>query len=428
MCFFKKINFTKVKNKNRMITDTLVEEKKAILESKLKDIDIIIKTEYKKEEQLGVLSGLSGIALFQFYYSKYLDTDSNADVGVDIISNSIEKINDGYSFPTFCTGIAGLGWTLDHLEQEDFIDLDSDSLLSEFDEYLKKKMLSDFNNHNFDFLHGGIGYAFYFLNRYRNTTSTVLKEKYTKILFEFVNLLETSSEKDGENKIKWKSVLNIETKEKGYNLSLSHGISSIIGILTKLYEHDVFKTSTEHLLKGAINYVLSLENEDEKFCVFPNSKTLDGTISKKSRLAWCYGDLGVGIRLWFAGKVLSDEELKDKAISIFKHAAGRTKKEDSMVLDAAICHGSYGNAQIFNRMYKETGIIEFKNAASFWMNDGLAKGTFEDGFAGYKQWRGAEKQWGNEINLLEGIAGIGLVIIDHLSSFDTKWDECLMIS
>ena len=411
-----------------MKTPILVENKKAILENKLKEIDTIIKSQFENEAHLGVLAGLSGMALFQFYYSKYLDTDSNANVGVAIISNGIEKINDGYSFSTYCTGIAGLGWALDHLEQEDFIDIDSDDLLSEFDEYLKKTMFSSFKNNDYDFLHGGIGYAFYFLNRFRNTSSAVLKEKYVKILFEFIDLLEGLSETEGGNKIKWKSVLNIKTEEEGYNLSLSHGISSIIGILTKLYEHDTFKVRTEHLLIGAVNYVLSLENEDKKSCVFPNSKTLDGVVSKKSRLAWCYGDLGVGIRLWFAAKVLNDEKLKEKTISVFKHAALRVKQEDTMVMDAGICHGSYGNSQLFNRMYQETGILEFKDAASFWINDGLEKAAFEDGFSGYKQWQGDDKEWGKEVSLLEGIAGIGLVIIDYLSSFDTKWDECLMIS
>ena len=29
---------------------------------------------------------------------------------------------------------------------------------------------------------------------------------------------------------------------------------------------------------------------------------------------------------------------------------------------------------------------------------------------------------------IEGIAGIGLTILDYLADYDTNWDECLMIS
>ena len=54
---------------------------KEIIETKLKEIDKIIKKEYRNENNIGVLSGLSGMVLFQFYYSKYLDICDNADFG-----------------------------------------------------------------------------------------------------------------------------------------------------------------------------------------------------------------------------------------------------------------------------------------------------------------------------------------------------------
>jgi len=399
------------------------------LEKKLKEIDEIIKSHYKQTEHTGVLAGLSGISLFQFYYSKYLDINSNADIGVEIISTCIDKINNGYNFPTFCTGIAGLGWVLDHLEQENFVDIESDKLLQQFDDYLYAYMLSDLKSGNYDFLHGGIGYSFYFLNRFRNTKSENLKDKYKSILFEFIDLLEGLCEKTENNQIKWLSILNHDTGEKGYNLSLSHGMSSIIGILTKLQEYDVFKNKTEPLLKGAINYILSVKNQDKNDASnFPSTISENGTVHKQSRVAWCYGDLGVGIRLWFASIVLKDETLKNTAISTLKHNALRKKPENTAVVDASICHGSYGNAQIFNRMYKETGIIEFKKATDFWIQDGIDRAIHKDGQAGYKQYKGPDKDWTNEIILLEGIAGIGLTIIDSLASFNTNWDECLMIS
>jgi len=399
------------------------------LEKKLREIDLLIKEHYDETQHTGVLAGLSGISLFQFYYSKYLDINTNADIGVDIISKCIDKINNGYNYPTFCTGIAGLGWTLDHLEQEGFVDIESDELLPQFDDYLYGSMLSDLKNENYDFLHGGIGYSFYFLNRYRNTKSESLKNKYKNILFEFIDLLEGLSEKADENQIKWMSVLNHDTGEKGYNLSLSHGMSSIIGILTKLQEFDIFKNKTEPLLKGAINYILSVKNQDtDAISCFPSTVLKNGTTHKQSRVAWCYGDLGIGIRLWFASKVLKDETLKNTAISTLKHNALRKKPENTSVIDASICHGSYGNAQIFNRMFKETGILEFKTATDFWIQDGIDRAIHEDGLAGYKQFKGSDNGWTNEIILLEGIAGIGLTIIDYLASFNTNWDECLMIS
>jgi lantibiotic modifying enzyme len=403
---------------------------KELLEKKLKEIDQIIKSKYKEETQIGVLAGLAGISLFEFYYSKYLDIDDHADIGVEMLTDCIDKINEGYSYPTFCTGIAGAGWVLDHLEQEEFMDADNDDLLPELDQYIYTFMVTDMKNGNYDFLHGAIGYAFYFLNRYRNTKSDELKEKYKGFLIEFLDLLEGLSEDAGDGKVRWESELSIETKERGYNLSLSHGMSSIVGILTKLHEHDAFKEKAEPMLKGAVKYILSFKSEEENpFSIFPSWVTDNKEDqNSQSRLAWCYGDLGVAMRFWYASKTLNDEALGKTALEVLKHSAKRTKVEDSLVRDAGVCHGSYGNAQMFYRMYKETGDQDFKDAFEFWMQDGIDRATFEDGYAGYKQWKGVDKSWSPEVSVLEGVAGIGLTILDYLADYDTNWDECLMIS
>lgn len=402
---------------------------KEFLEGKLKEIDAIIRSKYSEESQIGVLAGLSGISLFQFYYSKYLDIDDNADIGVEILTKSIDMINEGYNYPTFCTGIAGAGWVLDHLEQEEFMDADNDELLPELDQYIRTFMVADMKNGNYDFLHGAIGYAFYFLNRYRNTKSEELKDKYKTILLEFIDLLEELGENYEEGKYRWISELSIETKEKGYNLSLSHGMSSIIGILTKMHVYDDFKDKTETMLKGAINYILSFQNKDfNAYSLFPS--WIDGKeADSKSRLAWCYGDLGIAIRFWYASKTLGDKALGENAIEIIKHGARRVTQENHLVKDAGVCHGSYGNAQMFLRMYKETGVQEFKDATDFWIDHGIKSAIHDDGgYAGYKQWKGADGEWTPEISLLEGIAGIGLSILDYLADYNATWDECLMIS
>jgi len=403
---------------------------KKILKEKLKEIDKIITLQYKNENHIGVLSGLSGIALFQFYYSKYLDVDKHSDMGAEILTTCIDRINDGYSYPTYCTGMAGMGWVLDHLKQEGFIDIDNDSLLQETDKYLYSTMVLDMKNEKYDFLHGGIGYAFYFLNRYRNTKSKELKDKYKKIILEFIASLNDLSLKDGENNLKWLSELNNDAKERAYNLSLAHGMSSIVGILTKLYQYDDFEANTRTMLIKSINYIMTFKNENEEaFCLFPSSISEKKEVNNLSRLAWCYGDLGIGIKLWQASKVLNDKKLANEAINILKHAAKRTTPEKSLVRDAGICHGSFGNAQIFFRLYKDTREEVFKEATDFWIQEGIKMAIHKDGYAGYKQWKGIHNiGWSNEIILLEGVAGIGLTIIDYLASFDSNWDECLLIS
>ncbi len=396
------------------------------LEKQLETIHGLLKDHFKENTQVGVLSGISGISLFHFYYSKYTETDIYYDAGVEILNESVHRINSGYNVPTYCTGIAGAGWVFDHLVEEDFIELNTDELLSDLDEYLYGIMIADIKAGNYDFLHGAIGYGFYFLKRFKNTKSDTLKERYITYLLALVSELEELSEKD-KNGLKWPLVLHKKTEEPEYNFSLSHGIPSIINFLSRLHEYQEFRDAVEMLLKGGVTYLVSFENRDkEAFSLFPNS-VIDTHRGIDSRLAWCYGDLGVGLTLRRAAKTLKDDQLHETAIRILKHATHRKTIEQSLVKDAGLCHGSYGNAQIFGRLYQETNDNIFKEAATYWIKQGVAMGTFEDGYAGYKQWQGKDKIWENEINFLTGIAGIGMAIMFYLSDFETTWDECLMI-
>ncbi len=400
----------------------------ALLNKKLKEISSILQKQHTDVTDVGVMSGLSGIALFQFYYSKYLDVDKHSDIGIEMISNCIEKINDGYSTPTFCSGIAGLGWAIQHLKTMDFIDLDCDSLLSQFDNYLCNQMILDFNQGDYDFMHGALGYAFYFLNRFRHTEDKDLKKRYQSYLSEsIISLKSLSVSKD--KTLKWKSDLDIVKSKKVYNLSLSHGMSSIINFLSRLHEIDIFKKETEELVLGGINYILSFENTNpQNISLFPNWIEKNVLPEYNSRIAWCYGDLGIGLSLLRAGKSLGDIPLQNHALEILHLTATRNLPHNTLVYDAGVCHGSYGNALIYKRLFQKSNETSFKKSLNFWIEDGIQKAIHQDGYAGYKQWNAFKKSWTTELSLLEGIAGIGLVIIDCLSNEPNSWDECLMIS
>ncbi len=398
----------------------------ALLNQQLKEIHIILRDNYKDVEDIGGLSGISGISLFQFYYSKYLNSDVGAEIGAEILSECIDRINNGYNFPTYCNGIAGAGWVIQHLVEEDFVEIDVDELLVDLDAYLYSVMKSNIEQGDYDFLHGALGYGYYFLKRLKNTQSEKLKNKYLSYLSDIIQQLDVLSEKD-DHGCKWNSILDHESGLKGYNLSLSHGMSSIINFLSRLYPYTELRDKVTPLLKGGISYILSHEDAtQDSISLFPSWAT-QLEERQTSRLAWCYGDLGIGISLRIAALALKDSDLEEKALKILKRATGRKTKEQSLVKDTCMCHGAFGNAQIFNRLYRDTKEEVFLEAADFWIQEGINMATFSDGYVGYKQWKG-KKGWVNEIDLLMGVAGIGMAILFHISDFETSWDECLMIS
>ncbi|WP_298542115.1 lanthionine synthetase C family protein [uncultured Aquimarina sp.] len=399
-----------------------------ILKEKLKEIHHILKENYADKEHLGVLSGISGISLFQFYYARFVEDEQIADIGVAVISETIQRMNDGYSFPTFCTGIAGAGWVLELLNEEEFIDIDNDELLSDLDNYLLESMESDIKNEYFDFLHGAIGYGYYFLKRYQNTASEPLRHQYKEYLFQLIKALRKSSHTN-ERGVFWKYELHKKDNLHGTNLSLSHGMASVINFLSRLYQYQDFQEYVKDLLIGAVDFIISYKYPGEsQSSFFPSWVYPEMEKYTNSRLAWCYGDLGMGISLWKAGKALDNGEYKELAIQTLKNSTKRRDVEEARINDTGLCHGVFGIITMFNYMYKETKELIFKETADFWMEEALKMDTYKDGYAGYKQWRGDQEEWKNEANLLEGIAGIGLSMISYLAPSENQWNQCLMIN
>ncbi|WP_148044363.1 lanthionine synthetase C family protein [Sinomicrobium pectinilyticum] len=397
------------------------------IKKKLDDIIDVLDIYSSNYEQVGGLVGISGIAMLYLYYAEYTNNEDLYNKGIKILTEGVNKVNKGVSMPTYCMGLAGMGWVLDHLKNKQIIDNNNDELLITLDKPLNHLMMKNMDDKYYDFLHGAIGYGYYFLKRYENTKSKLLKNQYKESLLKLILMLDEISIKEGRF-VKWLSTLKRDTKVKGYNLSLSHGMSSVINFLSRLHKYEEFQMHVKPMIYGGVEYIKSKMAKDMKsFSLFPNW-IKDGKANENgSRLAWCYGDLGVGISFWQVSKNLQDTKLKDLSISILKHSARRVSSKDSRVIDAGICHGSFGNAQIFNRMFAETNEGIFRQAAEFWIKDGLKRAIYKDGYAGFKQWNGMKKDWQEDLSLLEGITGIGLSLLSHLSG-DYSWDECLMIS
>ncbi len=396
------------------------------LYGKLNEINEVLTRKFHKEGDIGILEGSAGISLFFFYYSRFNSSNESESFGAKIIENAINKINEGYYNPSYCSGIVGLAWAIELLVEENFINADTGHIFNDLDDTFYSILISEIKKGNYDFLYGALGYGNYFIKKYKNTKSKKLKDRYRNYILELISQLQKISYKD-RNGLKWYSYTDKVHEIEGCNLSLSHGMPGIIIFLAKLHKFSDFSKIVEPLLKDSIKYILSCENINVSISLFPNRFPLRNQNAANSRLAWCYGDLGVGMSMWYASKVLNDKALMENAVRILKHSAKRQTTAKTMVKDASICHGAYGIAQIFNRAYKEAKEIEFKEAANYWIIEGINMAIHKGEYAGYKQWVDKEN-WIGKVGLLEGIAGIGLVLIEAMSDIDLKWDECLLLS
>ena len=390
---------------------------------KLEEIAETLKNDPLETRNIGLMGGKIGVALFFFYYAKYKADDSMAEYAVELISEVFDEINNDFTLHTYAAGIAGIGWSIELLAKNGFLEIDSEETLSGLDNYLYKAMMYEINNSgHYDFLHGAIGIGTYFLSRVSNPES----RKYVE---ELIDKLEEKSQKDDDGARKWLSILTIETNDKGYNLSLSHGISSIIIFLSKAIQMGIATEKATPLLNDSIRFLLKHRSTQPDATSFFPSWVKDDVVDKWSRLAWCYGDLGNALALLQAGRILGNKEWEQLAIQVFTLAAGRRDLKQNMVVDAGLCHGAAGIMHVFNRAYQETHIELFKETTLYWAQNLLEMAVHEGGYAGYKAWH-TEKYggWKCEPGLLEGITGIGLALIQLISDNDSTWDSSLYIS
>jgi len=389
--------------------------------NKIQEIyEVIVKSGLDEDQSL--LGGSCGVSMFLFYYARFVDDQKPYDIAFETMSSTLEKINPISDLHTFASGLAGIGYSIENLSRNDFIDVDTKDILGPIDELLFERMKIDLNNGNYDFLHGALGIGLYFISR--NAF-----EKRDEYLGYIVDELYILGEKDS-NGIKWRSILDNNTEKYGYNISLSHGMSSIIAFLSKIIKEEINKTKATFLLEGAVNYLLNQKlPANEYLSIFPSWALESTETIAPSRMAWCYGDLGISVSLWHASQALNRKDWKEEAIHTILHSAKRQDLSYNFVVDAGLCHGTAGMALIFMRMYQYTGIEELKDTSDYWYQQTLKMATFDDGLAGYKAYRAKiSGGWANEIGLLEGIAGIGLALISAVSDIEPAWDECLLLS
>ncbi len=363
----------------------------------------------------GLYCGSGGVVLFLSHYFRKYTAKISADIYEKYFYQFIENLTDEPQVSlTYCNGLVGALEALKMMNASSLIELDYSEIEASYDTEMWSWMSYCFANQNYDFLHGALGVAMHFKDNPRYIENTLLR------------LEETAVKNDGKRK--WISRLG-QNQPYGYNICLSHGMSGMIIYLSQVYQSGVMAELNKQLLEKAVCYVLSQEIDHTQYgCYFPSQSLENGDFISRSRLAWCYGDLGVAAALWQAGKATANDLWSNKALEVYRFSTGRKDLQNAIVHDAGLCHGTAGIAMMFAYMYRETSDVEFKNARDYWIDQTLDMSRFIDGPAGYKQFianNGKHVEWKNSYSLLEGIAGIGFML---LSILDVSAEQDLLSS
>lgn len=370
---------------------------------------------------LDLLGGITGAYLFKIHYIKYIQKaslDLRAEELLYPVVNLKKFISKVNSPANYCLGMGSILWYIKYLNDNDIIEFDCNEIISEIKEYLIEEIIKCIKDDNLDFFYGAGGILF-ILNKYNilNENDILLIENL--IIEKIIYIDDTTASfymKFNDNKDK-------------YNIGMPHGLCSWLTVLSGM------KTTNLKIInsvKHCLNFIEKTKSINHSLSLYPYTVNRNNPFSNNinnSRLAWCYGDISVALCYWNCALNLQITEFKEKAIDILKLTTNRIDLKENQIFDAGFCHGSSGVAHIYNRFYLETGEKIFDDASKYWIEETIKFSIHKDGLAGFKSYKG-NLGLVNDLTVLEGISGIGLVLISYLygESDNSNWDNCFLIN
>jgi lantibiotic modifying enzyme len=283
----------------------------------------------------------------------------------------------------------------------------------------------------YDLIVGLTGIGVYALQRYPRPVATECLRRVVERLHECA--------RHDEHGLYWwtppEEILDEESRKRypsgRADLGVAHGAAGVVALLGGICGAGVEQVTARPLLEGAVSWLLAHAVPTEAGPTFP-VWVAPAHQPSPARCAWCYGDPGIAAALLLAARGVGDADWERAAVALACRAAERPVSETGVV-NANFCHGAAGLAHLYNRMYQATGEPELRRAALYWLERTLdfyrratdagnswVQGNWDPGRRERWTWTGIE--------LVEGAAGVALVLLAAATSVEPTWDRMFLVS
>ncbi len=223
------------------------------------------------------------------------------------------------------------------------------------------------------------------------------------------------------------------------NCGLSHGVPGPLTLMALAHLQGVTVPGMTASMGGIADWLSHYRLEDQWGVCWPTIVPLDvneaegaGDLFRPaspsallpSRTAWCYGSPGVARALWLAGQALKVQAYCDLAIDAMQ-AVFRKPVGERRIDSPTFCHGVAGLLQITLRFAQDTRLAGFQEAA-----DVLAAQLISlyepDAILGFRSLE-HDGQRVDSPGLLDGAAGVSLVLLAAISQVEPTWDRLFLL-
>ncbi|WP_298427654.1 lanthionine synthetase LanC family protein [uncultured Kordia sp.] len=382
----------------------------------LQSIDFFIQS--YQNDSVTINGGLPGIIIFYFQLHQVTKDEQHYDKAIHFLEILYDKLET--EMPTsylYSEGLGGIGWFLNYIQN--FITIDNAFDTPEYDTMFFHVATSEFKRGNYEFLNGFSGILLYLLNK-KSTDTSLLSAFIDRIHTEIFQL---------DTPISFFERSDAQHEFPSINLGVSHGMYGFIAVLNKLYTKRINCVKCEAMIRLVIDFTFSHQKDYiTQGTFFPNRIGKGITESIHSRLAWCYGDLGILTVLLNSSTVLKDTKLQEVVIELLICTTHRKDLQTTMMNDVWICHGTSGAAHIFQRLYQKTQIDDFKFASNYWYLKTLAQLERSSPQIQQNPTRLGGYARRDMTGFLNGYTGLGLSLLSALQTDFMDWDEMILMS
>ena len=390
-------------------------DKNTIIEFLVKDI--------RSDFDSSLFFGKAGILLALI---NYLDIENSPQIHKKVnecIESIVSDIQNTPLNGSLMSGLTGIAYALRLSKEKGYCDEIDDSWFDEVDEIIKDYYDSYLRINDLDLLRGATGVIVYLLRfkiHYEWIEEYVILLKNTAIWKKDCCYWRFYSYNESSN--------SLEYRDDIINLGLAHGMPMILSILSLIYKENINKHDCKELIDGTYKFILrdSINNSIYQFkgILYLNQEQEQ---INSSRLGWCYGDLSVGYSFVKSALLIQDDDMYNKGLQICKITCNRDINT-SYLEEHGFCHGFYGTAYIYHKLFKLSNEPIFNKQSEYWIAISDVTKDYTLNKLGYFQTDTVNNRVDRTItsHLLSGISGILLCKL-ALKSTNVDFDNIFLL-
>lgn len=321
-------------------------------------------------DNIGLMNGKMGIAISFYHLARKTGNKIYEDYAGELIDEIYEEITANTPVD-FENGLAGIGWGIEYLVQNGFIEADTDEVLEEFDNRLFKELIYN-TPKEIGLLNGLVGIGMYLLKRIQNPQAndekiTTLTNKHT--LIHLIDELDRRAQYVSELIIEPQTV-NFEPKSpdhkpqttihKTFDLMWDYPV--LLWFLAELHTQNIINFKVEKILE---RIVAPLFNNNNFPSLHSNQLLLALALTK---LYQTIGTKETTLKISPPPNTLNPPQTFQTILNTIITGINRDTVLSELPANNTTCrHGTAGIAMVYKQLHEYTVQEKFAREYQYWL-------------------------------------------------------------